>query len=400
MNPQLQESVSGRYLSSGEREDIALWRAQGAGVRAIARRLKRAPSTISRELRRNASTRTYRLDYKASTAQWHAERRARRPKMAKLVANDRLRQYVQDKLSGVVRGANGQVVVGPAGTPWKGRNKPHRGDRAWVTAWSPEQIARRLPVDFPDDETMRISHEAIYQALYVETRGALKRDLVSCLRRGRALRVPQARTRQKAWAHVTPETLISQRPPEVADRAVPGHWEGDLLIGLQRSAIGTLVERSSRFTMLIHLPREDGYGVTPRTKNGPALAGYGALTMATALDPNHHHTARAVTPVIDLGPRQGTVGSRPVLDHLRGQGVLRRPQEPLAARHERKHQRPFTPILSEGHRPVPLERRRHRSHRSHPQHPTPQSPRLANTLPKPSTNTYTRYNKPVLRRPS
>ena len=181
---------------------------------------------------------------------------------------------------------------------------------------------------------MRISHEAIYQALYVETRGALKRDLVSCLRRGRALRVPRARTRQKAWAHVTPETLISQRPPEVADRAVPGHWEGDLLIGLQRSAIGTLVERSSRFTMLIHLPREDGYGVIPRTKNGPALAGYGAITMANALDPDDHHTARAVAPVIDLGPGQGTVGSCPVLDRLRGQGVLRRSQEPLAARHQ------------------------------------------------------------------
>jgi IS30 family transposase len=283
VNPRLPETVSGRYLSSEEREDIALWRAQGGGVREIARRLGRAPSTISRELRRNASTRTYRLDYKASTAQWHAERRARRPKMAKLISNDRLCQYVQDKLSGVVRGPDGQVVAGPAETPWKGRNKAHRGDRAWVTAWSPEQIARRLPMDFPDDETMRISHEAIYQALYVETRGALKRDLVGCLRRGRALRVPRARTRQKAWAHVTPETLISQRPPEVADRAVPGHWEGDLLIGLQRSAIGTLVERSSRFTMLIHLPREDGYGVIPRTKNGPALAGYGATTMANAL---------------------------------------------------------------------------------------------------------------------
>ena len=217
----------------------------GAGVREIARRLGRAPSTISRELRRNVSTRTYRLDYKASTAQWHAERRARRPKTAKLISNDRLRQYVQDKLAGVVCGADGQVAAGPAATPWKGRNKPHRGDRAWVTAWSPEQIARRLPVDFPDDETMRISHEAIYQALYVETRGALKRDLVSCLRRGRALRVPRARARQKAWAHVTADTLISQRPPEVADRAVPGHWEGDLLIGLQRSAIGTLVDAAA-----------------------------------------------------------------------------------------------------------------------------------------------------------
>jgi IS30 family transposase len=131
---------------------------------------------------------------------------------------------------------------------------------------------------------MQISHEAIYQALYVQSRGALKRELVGCLRRGRALRVPRTRTRQKAWAHVTPETLISQRPPEVADRAVPGHWEGDLLIGLQRSAIGTLVERNSRFTMLVHLPREDGYGLIPRTKNGPALAGYGAITMANALE--------------------------------------------------------------------------------------------------------------------
>jgi len=136
VNPQLQESVSGRYLSSGERENIALWRAQGAGVREIGRRLGRSPSTISRELRRNASTRTYRLDYKASVAQWHAERRARRPKPAKLVGNHRLRQYVQDRLSGVVRGVDGLVVAGPTAARWKGRNKPHRGDRAWVTGQS------------------------------------------------------------------------------------------------------------------------------------------------------------------------------------------------------------------------------------------------------------------------
>jgi len=133
----------------GEREDIALWRAQGVGGREIARRLQRAPSTISRELRRNASTRTYRLEYKASAAQWHAERRGRRPKIAKLVANERLRQYVQDRLSGVVRDAAGRAVPGPLAPQWKGRNKPHRGDRAWVLAWSPEQIANRLRLEFP-----------------------------------------------------------------------------------------------------------------------------------------------------------------------------------------------------------------------------------------------------------
>ncbi len=282
MNPCLPPTVSGRYLSFPEREEIAIWHAQNIGVREIARRLNRDPSTISRELRRNASTRTYHLDYKALSAQWHAERRARRPKTAKLAANDRLRGYVQDRLSGAVQRPDGRLL-GPAGPTWKGRNKPHRGDRRWVNAWSPEQIANRLPIDFPEDGSMRISHEAIYQALYIQGRGALKRELVTCLRTGRALRVPRSRTRQKAWAHVSPEVMISQRPAEAEDRAVPGHWEGDLLIGLERSAIGTLVERTTRFTMLIHLPREEGYGIIPRTKNGPALAGYGAVRMKDAL---------------------------------------------------------------------------------------------------------------------
>jgi IS30 family transposase len=152
-----------------------------------------------------------------------------------------------------------------------------------VQGWSPQQISCRLRVEYPDDPSMRISHEAIYRALYVQSRGALKRELVACLRTGRALRVPRARARQQAWAHVTPEVLISERPAEADDRAVPGHWEGDLLIGLERSAIGTLVERTTRFTILIHLPREKGFGTIPRTKNGPALAGYGAITMKNAL---------------------------------------------------------------------------------------------------------------------
>jgi IS30 family transposase len=274
--------LTGRYLTFLEREEIALLRAQGAGVRQIARRLGRAPSTISRELRRNAATRGGRLEYRASVAQWKADLVARRPKTAKLAANDRLRQYVQERLAGEVHRRDG-VPVGPATAAWKGRNKPHRGDRRWVQGWSPEQISNRLRLEFPDDESMRISHEAIYQALYVQGRGALERELVACLRTGRALRVPRARARQKAWAHVSPEVMISERPAEARDRAVPGHWEGDLLIGLERSAIGTLVERTTRFAMLIHLPREEGFGLTPRTKNGPPLAGYGAITMKNAL---------------------------------------------------------------------------------------------------------------------
>jgi IS30 family transposase len=282
VNPCLPANVSGRYLSFSEREDIAIWHAQKITAREIARRLGRDPSTISRELRRGASSRSSRAEYRATVAQWHAERRARRPKVAKMVANERLRDYVQDRLAGVVHTPDGEVV-GPAGPDWKGRNKPHRKDRRWTQAWSPEQIARRLPIDFPDDESMRISHEAIYQALYVEGRGALKRELVTCLRTGRALRVPRARNRQKAWGHVTEEVLISERPAEAEDRAVPGHWEGDLIIGLERSAIGTIVDRTTRFAMLVHLPREEGYRHKQSVKNGPALAGYGAVTMKNAL---------------------------------------------------------------------------------------------------------------------
>jgi IS30 family transposase len=164
-----------------------------------------------------------------------------------------------------------------------GRRRGCRQDRRWARSWSPEQIANRLRVDFPEDDSMRISHEAIYQALYVQGRGALKRELVACLRSGRALRVPRARTQARGKNFVSAEVMISQRPAEADDRAVPGHWEGDLILGLDSSAIGTLVERTTRFTMLLHLPRMDGHGDRPRARNGPALAGHGAEAVRDAI---------------------------------------------------------------------------------------------------------------------
>ena len=273
---------SGRFLSLPEREEIAIRHAQKKGVRDIGRALGRAASTISRELRRNASTRTSDLSYRASTAQWHAERRATRPKTSKLASNDQLRDYVQERLAGHIAHPDGSAVIGPQ-TQWIGRRHGRRQDRRWASAWSPEQIANRLKVDFPHDGTMRISHEAIYQALYVQGRGALKRELVACLRTGRALRVPRARRQASGKSFLSSDVMITERPAEANDRAIPGHWEGDLILGLGSSAIGTLVERSTRYTMLLHLPRLPGHGEGNRAKNGPALTGHGAEAVRDAI---------------------------------------------------------------------------------------------------------------------
>jgi IS30 family transposase len=279
MPPTNLTALSGRYLSFTEREEIALLHAQKVSVREIGRRTERASSTISRELRRNAATRSGGFEYRASTAQWHAERKSKRPKVAKLAANEALRQYVQERLAGTIDIRRGRTVGPPVN--WNGRRHGRRQDRRWATSWSPEQISERLKLDFPDDESMRVSHEAIYQALYVQGRGALRRELVTCLRTGRALRVPRARTR-RGKAFVSPEVMITERPPEANDRSVPGHWEGDLILGLDSSAIGTLVERSTRFTLLLHLPRMIDFG-QPRVKNGPALAGHGAQAVRDAI---------------------------------------------------------------------------------------------------------------------
>ena len=272
----------GRYLTFPEREDIAIEVARGAGINAIARKLGRSPSTISRELKRNAATRSGSFDYRASTAQWHADRAARRPKPSKLMTNSALRDYVQDRLAGQVANPDGVGFSGPD-VVWKGRRAVHRQSRRWSSAWSPEQIAHRLRLDFPEDPTMRISHEAIYQSLYIQGRGALRRELTACLRLGRALRLPRERARRRGKSFLAEAIMISERPAEITDRAVPGHWEGDLILGLGSSAIGTLVERTTRFTMLLHLPRMEGYRPGETIKNGPPLAGHGAEAVREAI---------------------------------------------------------------------------------------------------------------------
>ena len=214
--PPRQASRSARRLSPAEREEISRGLQAGHSLRSIAGRLGRAPSTVAREVRANGGQRRYR----AWQAELRRDRRARRARTAKLARNPHLRRTVEALL----------------------------GER-----WSPQQIARRLRHDHPDEPEMWVSHETIYQSLFVQSRGALRAELARCLRTGRAQRRPRGRVR--AGGQLRDMVLISERPAEVEDRAVPGHWEGDLIIGqLNRSAIGTLVERQTRFVVLVALP--------------------------------------------------------------------------------------------------------------------------------------------------
>jgi IS30 family transposase len=282
-----------------------------------------------------------------------------------LATNDNLRHYVQDRLSGVIASAKGVKISGPMVT-WKGRRSGLRQHRRWAAAWSPEQIACRLPLDFPDDEEMRISHEAIYQALYVQGRGALRRELTACLRTGRALRMPRARLCGRGKSFVSPEIMISERPGEADDRAVPGHWEGDLILGLRSSAIGTLVERTTRFTILLHLPRMEGHGDFARVKNGPALAGHGAEAVRDA-----------IAATITLLPEQlrrsltwdeGAGSACKPADRYRVTRVLLQPAKPMATRHERKHEWPPASVFSKRNRSQHTQRGRPGSRGGSPKH--------------------------------
>ena len=213
-------------LTSAEREEISRGLARGAGVRQLAEQLHRAPSTISREVRRHGG----RWAYRAERADWRAWARTRRPKVCRLATRPRLRRVVAAKLA---------------------------------AQWSPVQIMQWLRVTFPDDAEMQVSHETIYRSLFIQSRGVLKRQLQQHLRRHRPQRRARAATRVGHYpGHIVGAVSIRQRPAEAMDRAVPGHWEGDLLMGARRaSQIATLVERHSRYVMLIRLPSSDTHTV-------------------------------------------------------------------------------------------------------------------------------------------
>ncbi|MEE8489507.1 MAG: IS30 family transposase [Acidimicrobiia bacterium] len=216
VRPRVRRRSSG-HLSLVEREEISRGVAAGESLRMVAARLGRAPSTISRELARNGG----RDGYRAHRADRAAIRRARRPKPSKLATNPGLRQVVEDLLE------------------------------EW---WSPQQVARWLRGAYPEDQEMWVSHETIYLSLFIQGKGALRRELTDCLRTGRAYRRPKTKRAPSGKGQIVDPVMISERPAEVEDRAVPGHWEGDLLMGKRMTAIGTLVERRSRYVMLFALP--------------------------------------------------------------------------------------------------------------------------------------------------
>jgi IS30 family transposase len=219
--PQRQRSA--RVLTLAEREEISRGLAADASIRSIAKALGRAPSTVSREVRRHGG-RYYRALYRARTADWRAWRRARRPKPCVLALNGQLQALVAGKLQ---------------------------------LDWSPQQISAWLKMQFPDDESMRVSHETIYRTLFVQARGALKKELLGHLRGKRRLRRSRVARKPDGRGQIADAISIRERPAEVEDRAVAGHWEGDLLLGSKSSQIATLVERQSRFTTLVKVPSRE-----------------------------------------------------------------------------------------------------------------------------------------------
>jgi IS30 family transposase len=260
----LEKPIDPRYLNVQERELIRDLQAAGTSTRAIAHALGRSPSTVSRELARNTDPG---MGYLPHGAHRQATARRARPKTAKLAGESDLCDYVKDKL---------------------------------LLRWSPQQISHTLVEEFPDNPEMRVSPETIYQALYLQARGGLKREVQAALRSGRTRRKPHNTEEQRTPRFVDPMVMISERPPEIEDRAIPGHWEGDLITGAHnQSAIATLVERTTRYVMLVHLPTDhtaetvrDGLIKTMATlpahlrgsltwDQGAEMAGHKSFTMAT-----------------------------------------------------------------------------------------------------------------------
>jgi IS30 family transposase len=312
-------------LSVEDRVEIRLGLERGESYAAIGRAVGRDRSTIQREVTGNGG----REGYRPVAAARAARCRARRPKPRKLAVHPALAVRVAADLAGL---------------------------------WSPQQIAARLRAEFGDDRAMRVSHETIYKTLYVQGRGELRHELAACLRTGRAKRRPRGRVATPG--RIPGMVMISERPAEVADRAVPGHWEGDLIIGKGgRSAIGTLVERSTRYVMLLHLPG-DRSADTVRAAMTATIQ-----TLPAAL-------RRSIT--WDQGVEMAQHATFP--RRHRRHRLLLRPPLALAARLKREHQRPAPPVLPQKHRPVHPRPRRPASRRRQPQRPPSPNPRMDDTL--------------------
>ena len=344
--------LSGRYLSFAEREEIAICACADAGVREIARQTGRSPSTISRELRRNAATRSGASSIAPRPPSGMPTGAPGDPRPPSSPRTWSCARYVQDRLAG---GSSARTarVAGPR-SAWRAEAGPPPGpalgDRAGARSRSPS----RLRVDFPDDESMRISHEAIYQSLYVQGRGALRRELTACLRTGRALRVPQG-------ADVDAGKELRDRGGDDQRAARrgrgprgPGHWEGDLIIGANSSAIGTLVERSRASPCCCTSP--DGGPRQPADEERPAARGAWRRGRARRDRRHDHDAARAAAPLADLGPGHRDGPARAASHRHRSRDLLLRSAQPLAARHQREHQRAAPPVLPEGHRPRSAQR--------------------------------------------
>ena len=279
-------------LSKAEREEISRGLARGEGFRAIGRAISRDHTTVSREVNRNGGLKSYRAQA-ADEAAWG---RARRPKPSKLYLNPKLRAVVEEKL---------------------------------CLKWSPQQISRWLRRTYPDHEAMQVSHETIYLSLFVQGRGALRRELTSCLRSGRHTRHPRAqRPKRQGQGKIPGRVMISERPAEVEDRAVPGHWEGDLLLGRKPTGIATLVERSTRYCQLVALARRPKRGSCSRRTHKVDRA-----------------AARAASPLSYLGSGPRDEGPPQLHSRKRCSGLLLRSPEPLAAGLKREHKRATSPVL-------------------------------------------------------